>query len=328
MDKISVVTSLYKSAPYIKEFHSRHLHCLQRLGVDFEFIFVNDGSPDDSETIARELVTKSQKITLISLSRNYGQHAGMFAGMHHATGNYIYATDCDLEEPPENIEILYRNIKADPGTDVFYCVLKKRSGDFFRNICGKVFYLLLDAISEVKVPHDQAWQRLMTKRYVEALLKYTEVESLPAGLMMLAGFNQKPIEIEKHFKGISSYTPRMRLNLAVNSITSFSSKPLVFVGLFGLVVTASAFLVLTYTITRKLMFSDYQAGWVSLIGSIWCIGGLILSSVGIVGVYLSKIFNQVKSRPLFIIKEIVTSETQSFCHNSSHLHRHAVISKD
>ena len=159
--------------------------------------------------------------------------------------------------------------------------------------------------------HDQAWQRIMTKRYVEALLKYTEVESLPAGLMVLAGFNQRPIEIEKHFKGRSSYTPRKRLRLAVNSITSFSSKPLILVGLFGIVVTACAFLILTLTVIRKIMFADFQAGWVSLIGSIWCIGGLILSSVGIVGVYLSKIFNQVKNRPLFVVKEILSSTQNS-----------------
>jgi putative glycosyltransferase len=307
MDKISVVTSLYQSALYIREFHARHLQSLQRLGVNFEFVFVNDGSPDDSEAIVRELILESQNITLVSLSRNYGQHAGMFAGLSYATGNFVYAADCDLEEPPENIEILYRSIKADPATDVFYCVLKKRSGDLFRNFCGRLFYLLLDTLSEVKVPHDQAWQRIMTKRYVEALLKYTEVESLPAGLMILAGFNQRPIEIEKHFKGRSSYTPRKRLKLAVNSIASFSSKPLILVGLFGMVVTACAFLVLTLTVIRKIMFADFQAGWVSLIGSIWCIGGLILSSVGIVGVYLSKIFNQVKNRPLFVVKEILTN---------------------
>jgi putative glycosyltransferase len=306
MDKISVVTSLYQSAPYIREFHARHLQCLQKLGVRYEFIFVNDGSPDDSEIIVRELILDSQNITLVSLSRNYGQHAGMFAGLSHATGNFIYAADCDLEEPPENIEVLYRKIKAEPDIDVVYSVIRNRSGDFFRNMCGKLFYVLLDAFSEVKIPHDQAWQRIMTKRYVEALLKYTEVESLPAGLMMLAGFAQKPIMIDKTFKGRSSYTPRKRLKLAVNSITSFSSKPLIFVGLFGLLVTVCAFLILTATVIRKLMFADFQAGWVSLIGSIWCIGGLILSSVGIVGVYLSKIFNQVKNRPLFVVKEIVT----------------------
>jgi putative glycosyltransferase len=113
-------------------FIARHIECLQRLGVNFEFIFVNDGSPDNSEAIVRELVSQSPNITLVSLSRNYGQHAGMFAGLSHAIGDFIYATDCDLEEPPENIEILYKNIKTDPTTDVFYCVLKKRSGDVFR----------------------------------------------------------------------------------------------------------------------------------------------------------------------------------------------------
>jgi putative glycosyltransferase len=310
MDKISVVTSLYLSAPYIREFYARHLKCLQRLSVNFEFVFVNDGSPDSSEAIVRELVSQSPNITLVSLSRNYGQHAGMFAGLSQAVGDFVYAADCDLEEPPENIEILYQKIKTDPTTDVFYCVLKKRSGDVFRNIGGRIFYLLLDAFSEVKIPHDQAWQRIMTKRYVEALLKYTEVETLPAGLMTLAGYTQRPIEIEKHFKGRSSYTPRKRFKLAINSITSFSSKPLILVGIFGLVVTACAFTVLTATVILKITVADFQAGWVSIIGSIWCIGGLILSSVGIVGVYLSKIFNQVKNRPLFIVKEIVSSVSQ------------------
>ena len=274
-------------------------------------MFVNDGSPDDSEAIVRKLIVEFKNITLVSLSRNYGQHAGMFAGLSYATGNFVYAADCDLEEPPENIEVLYRSIKAEPDIDVVYCVIRNRSGDVFRNMCGKLFYVLLDAFSEVKVPHDQAWQRIMTKRYVEALLRYTEVESLPAGLMMLAGFAQKPILIDKTFKGRSSYTPRKRLKLAVNSITSFSSKPLILVGLFGLLVTACAFLILIATLIRKIMFADFQAGWVSLIGSIWCIGGLILSSVGIVGVYLSKIFNQVKNRPLFVVKEIVTDTETS-----------------
>jgi putative glycosyltransferase len=188
----------------------------------------------------------------------------------------------------------------------------------FRNTCGRLFYILLDAFSEVKVPHDQAWQRIMSKRYVEALLKYTEVESLPAGLMMLTGFTQQSIEIDKHFKGKSSYTLRKRLKLAINSLTSFSSKPLILVGVFGLVVTGCAFVLLAATVVRKIMFADFQAGWVSLIGSIWCIGGLILSSVGIVGVYLSKIFNQVKNRPLFIVKEIVTTSNENHSVRPSH----------
>lgn len=310
MDKVSIVTSLYRSAPYIQEFHARHLKSLQKLAVDFEFVFVNDGSPDDSETIVRHLISQYPDIVLVSLTRNYGQHAGMFAGLSQATGNYIYTTDCDLEEPPENIETLYRLIKSDPVSDVYYCVLKSRSGDLFRNFCGKLFYLLLDALSDVKIPHNQAWQRIMTRRYVRALLQYSETESLPAGLMALAGFTQSPVEIDKHFKGTSSYTPGKRLKLAINSITSFSSKPLILVGLAGFVITACAFVLLSATFVRKLAIANYQAGWVSLIGSIWFIGGLILSSVGIVGVYLAKIFNQVKNRPLFIVREILSSASR------------------
>ena len=305
MDKISIVTSLYQSAPYIRDFHKRHLDCLNRLGVAYEFVFVNDGSPDDSELVVRELLRQDPNITLVVLSRNCGQHAAMFAGMSHASGNYVYAADCDLEEPPENIEILYTRIKADPETDVYYGVVRKRNGDIFRGSFGAIFYSLLDYCADIKIPRDQGWQRIMTQRYVCALLRYTETESLPAGLMVLAGFSQKPIEIDKHFKGSSSYTPIRRLKLAINSITSFSSKPLVLVGVVGFIVSACAFLLLASTIALKLFVINFQAGWLSLMGSIWLMGGLILTSIGIAGVYLSKIFNQVKNRPLFIIKEIV-----------------------
>jgi putative glycosyltransferase len=165
---------------------------------------------------------------------------------------------------------------------------------YLGNIGGRLFYLLLDAFSEVQIPHDQAWQRIMTKRYVEALLKYSEVETLPAGLMILAGFTQRPIEIEKTLQGEVLVYSRKRFKLAINSITSFSSKPLIFVGIFGLAVTACAFTLLAATVIRKITVADFQAGWVSLIGSIWCIGGLILSSVGIVGVYLSKYSTRLK----------------------------------
>jgi putative glycosyltransferase len=145
----------------------------------------------------------------------------------------------------------------------------------------------------------------MSKKYKEALLRYNESETLPAGLMALTGFKQKQIKIEKSFKGVSTYSFRKRLKLALNSITAFSSKPLVFIGLLGMSITSMAFLILLITIIRKLFFTDFQSGWISIIVSIWLVGGLILSSVGIIGIYLAKVFNQVKNRPLYIIKEII-----------------------
>ena len=307
MEKISVVTALYKSAPYIKEFHRRHLACLEKMGVDFEFIFVDDASPDDSEKIVEELIGLSSRIKLVVLSRNFGQHAAMFAGLAAARGNYIYALDCDLEEDPENITELYRMIRQDPGLDVVYGVLKQRTGGLFRNFFGAAFYRILDAFSDLRIAHDQAWQRIMTRRYVEALLKYTEVETLPAGLMALAGFNQKPLLIDKKYKGSTSYSFQKRLSLAVNSITAFSSRPLALICLFGLGLTALSFLAIVSIVTAKLLGYDFQTGWVSVIASIWCVGGMILSSVGVIGIYLTKVFNQVKGRPLYIIKNIVES---------------------
>ncbi|MBI5882787.1 MAG: glycosyltransferase family 2 protein [Elusimicrobia bacterium] len=308
MDKISVVTSLYKAAPYVEEFYRRHRACLERMGVDFEFVFVSDASPDDAEGIVRQIISRSPRVRLIVLSRNFGQHAAMFAGLADARGNYIYALDCDLEEAPENIVELYEMVRRDPDLDVAYGVLKKRTGGFFRNSLGAAFYALFDLLADVKIPRDQAWQRIMTRRYVDALLKYTEVETLPAGLMALAGFKQKPLLIDKSYKGTTSYPFIKRFGLAFNSIIAFSSRPLALICLLGLALTAVSSAIILFVVIARLLHYDFQSGWVSVIASIWCAGGLILSSVGVIGIYMTKIFNQVKARPLYIVKSIVSSE--------------------
>lgn len=302
--EISVVTALYKSERYVEEFYRRHRACLEKLGVAFEFILVSDDSPDDSAGVVRRLQSQTDHIRFVELSRNFGQHAAMFAGMAQARGRYVYVADCDLEEAPENIVLFYADIKSRPEVDVVYAVLKQRSGGLFRKYGGSLFYLILNLISKVEIAPNQAWQRMMTQRYVQALLQYGEVETLPAGLMALAGFQQIPREIDKSFKGSSSYSFKKRLNLAVNSLTSFSSTPLIAICLVGLGVTALSFSLIVFIVICKLMHYDFKSGWITIISSIWCVGGLLLSSVGVVGVYLAKIFNQVKNRPLYIIKSV------------------------
>ncbi len=131
--KISIVTALYQSAPYIKEFHARHVRCLKEMGVDFEFIFVDDGSPDDSDAVVRELMRSQPQITLVSLSRNCGQHAAMQAGLAHATGDYVCALDVDLEEEPENIVGMFEWFRKAPEIDVVYGVVERRSAGFLRD---------------------------------------------------------------------------------------------------------------------------------------------------------------------------------------------------
>ncbi len=307
MDKISIVTSLYRSSPYVDDFYYQHLDCIKKMNVDYEFVFVDDGYPDDAAAKVEALIRKDSKVKLILLSRNFGQYAAMFAGMANAEGDYIYATDSDLEEEPQNIISMYNILMENKDIDVVYGVLKKRDGGIIRGFLGKIFFVILDSLSDVKIPRNQGWQRVMSKRYVKALLQYNEAETLPAGLMILAGFKQHPIIMDKNYKGSTSYTFRKRLRLALNSITAFSAKPLIFIGLLGISITLITFVVLILAIVRKFFVADFQIGWLSIITSIWLIGGIILASVGIIGIYLAKIFNQVKNRPLYIIKSIVKS---------------------
>src|ERR1035437_8864204 len=199
MKKISIVTSLYKSAPYIFDFYERHLACIKQLGIDYEFVFVDDASPDDSSEKVKELIKKDSKVKLILFSRNFGQYPAMFAGMAHAEGDMIFTSDSDLEEPPENLIEFFNRIKQEPDIDFLYAVVKKRDGGLVRSFFGSIFYKVMQWGADIPIPENMSWQILMNQNYVRALMLYNETETLPAGLMMLAGFKQDSILIEKTY---------------------------------------------------------------------------------------------------------------------------------
>lgn len=318
MNKISIVTSLYRSAAYVDEFYERHLACLKKMNLGYEFIFVDDGYPDAAAEKVKQIVKKDNNVKLILLSRNFGQYPAMFAGMAHATGNFVFTSDSDLEEPPENITAFYDKMVQSQDLDFLYAVTSERTGGIIRGIFGGTFYRVMKWAADLEIPKNMSWQIMMTERYKDALLQYKEADTLPAGIMMLTGFKQDSMLIDKTYKGSTSYTFRKRLKLAMNSITAFSSKPLVFIGILGILITAVSFLGIIAAIIIKLFFINYQSGWISIILSIWLVGGLILSSVGVMGIYLAKIFNQVKGRPLYIIKSIITKETETNPNVKSH----------
>lgn len=304
MDTISIVTSLYNSESYINEFYRRHINVLKTLGVKYEFIFVDDGSPDGSKGKVISLIKNDHRVSLIELSRNFGQHAAMFSGLAEAHGNLICALDCDLEEAPENLKDMYQLIKSDPSIDVIYGVINQRSGGFIKKALGGFFYKIMNYLSDIEIPPNQSWQRLMTKEYVTCLLLHKEIQTLPAGLMNLTGFKQLSFPMDKPYKGNTSYTFKKRLKFAINSITAFSSKPLILICLLGIFITSISSLGVISIILTRLLGYKFQAGWLSVIASIWLIGGLLMASIGIVGIYVARIFNQVKNRPLYIIKKI------------------------
>lgn len=301
--KLSVVTSLYHSSKYIEEFYERISKSINKITSDYEIIFVNDGSPDNSIDKAKEIFRKDEKVKVIDLSRNFGHHKALMTGLGYAKGDYIFMIDIDLEEEPELIEEYWDEMQKGKDTDVVLGVQTLRKGGIFEKNSGSLFYNIFNFFSEIKVHKNIVTASLMSKRFLENLLKHNEREMVLLGLFALTGFKQKTIEINKTSKGSSTYNLRRKIDMAVNLLASFSNRPLVYIFYFGMFITIISLLFIVYLVINKLLFG-FMIGWMSIIASIWLFGGLILFSIGVIGIYLSKVFSEVKQRPISIIKDI------------------------
>lgn len=302
--KLSIVTTLYKSEPYINEFYERCLKSLIKIADKYEFIFVNDGSPDQSLKKAIEIQDQDDSVTVIDLSRNFGHHRAIMTGLQHADGDYVFLIDSDLEEDPEILERYYKEINQDGAIDVVYGVQSKRKGNAFERISGHLWYTFFSFLADIDYPVNSLTARLMSRRYVEAVTKFPERELEIWGLFVLTGFTQKAISLPKGSKGETSYTLVHKLKMAVNSITSFSSKPLIALFVIGMIMTTVSFIIILYLLFQRFVLGGVFEGWTSTLVSIWFIGGLIIFSLGIIGIYISKMFLEIKARPLAIIKQI------------------------
>lgn len=301
--EISIVTSLFNSEKLISRFYDEYLKILKDLNISYEFIFVDDGSTDDSKGEVIKIIENDKNVKLIELSKNFGQYQALFSGLNLSKGDYVYISDVDLEEPSFVLNNLFFKIKNSE-LDLIYTYSKGREGGFVRGFLGGVFYKLLNNISEIEIKENQSWQRIMTRDYLKNLLRFNEYETLPSGLFTLNGFNQEAFLIERSYKGYTSYSFKKRFNQAIDGLISFSSKPLVLISKMGFLVTIVTFLFLIFILIKKVFYSDFQIGWSSLILSIWLVGGIIIFSIGLIGIYISKIFNQIKNRPLYIIKKV------------------------
>lgn len=304
--KISIVTSLYKSDSYIENFYRLYKEELLKITDSYEFVFVDDGCPHESYKIAAQIAKIDSNVKLIRLSRNFGQHIAMYAGMQNASGDLIFTSDCDLEEEPSALGIFFRMLKESHDCDVIFGYTEDRDGGLFRGILGGLFYHILSYMSDTYIHPSQTWQRLMKKKYVEELLRFSESDSMPVGLMALTGFKQIPVMTEKKYKGSSSYTIKKRLKLALNAILSMSSKPLVLIATAGFFITFVSSIYILYLLLHYFSGQTYMTGWISIFASLWFICGLILTSLGLIGIYISKIFMSVKQRPKYIVKEIIS----------------------
>jgi putative glycosyltransferase len=305
--KLSVVTTLYKSRPFLDTFLKEILASIQEIKIeDYELIFVNDGSPDDSVRFLLEQKKQSPRIKVIDLSRNFGHHYAIQAGLGYASGDFVFLIDNDLETPPSVLVQYYKEIQNDITLDVVYGYQEVRKGNFIEKKAGSIFWILINKLSDTKIPHNILTERLMTKQYVLELLRLQDANLFIGGMMYWVGFNQKGIPIQKgQREGASTYSIKRRAELMLQAITSFSGKPLEWLFYFGLLISVFSVLFLLYIAIQKIIHQDdVQLGWTSIVAINVLILGVISTFLGLIGIYIYKIFRQVQGRPNAIIKKI------------------------
>jgi putative glycosyltransferase len=308
---LSIVTTLYHSAPHLEEFFARSCAVAEQITNSFEIIFVNDGSPDNSLQIALTLYEADRRVKIVDLSRNFGHHKAMMTGLAHAQGDLVFLVDSDLEEEPELLKTFHEELRRSRA-DVVFGVQEKRKGKLFERISGALFFKVFNLLSTHPIPSNHITARLMTRKYVAALLQHQEREFLIAGLWVLTGFSQIPIAVKKHNRSFSTYSFRKRVSYLVNGITSFSNKPLVLIFYLGCFISLLASIAAIDLIVRKVLFGTLLEGWASLIVSIWLLGGMTIFCLGVIGIYLAKVFIEVKQRPYTIIKQIFEEKPPDF----------------
>jgi putative glycosyltransferase len=307
--KLSIVATLYQSAPYVVEFVQRAEAAAKVLvGDEYEIVLVNDGSPDNSLELAVGLCEQNSNMCVVDLSRNFGHHKAMMTGLAHAKGDLVFLIDSDLEEEPEWLEVFAHQMRQ-ACCDVIYGVQVRRKGNWFERWSGQWFYRFFNALTRLKLPENIITARLMTRRYVEALLCHREREIFMAGLWHITGFDQRPQLIKKHNTSRTTYTFRRKMSLLVNSVTSFSNAPLIGIFYIGIVISLLALAYINYLVINWLLLAKPMSGWTSVMASIWLLGGMIISFIGVVGIYLSKIFSETKQRPYTIVRQIYAKKT-------------------
>jgi putative glycosyltransferase len=302
--QLSIVTTMFYSRNYLHEFYRRALASVKELGLSYEFVFVDDGSPDDSLMVALGLQNEDFNIKIIELSKNFGHQKAIMTGLQYAQGDFVFLIDCDLEEDPELLKFFWEARAQD--VDSIYGVQIKRKGGWFERISGRVFYKTLNMLSAVKYPVDTLTARVMSRRYVNALLKFQEKELDLWSVFAIAGFKQISVNVKKGDKGSSTFTLKKKIKRAIEIITSFSHRPLYLTFIFGIISFVVALINVSLIVYDKFFLGVDVEGWASIMASVWLIGGMVFLVLGIFSVYLSKMFLEIKNRPLTIVRNVHT----------------------
>lgn len=302
--EISIVIPVFGGKESLYQLYQRLNESLSVITTSFEIIMINDASPDNAWQVISNLAEKDNRVKGINLSRNFGQHYAITAGLDYAQGDWVVVMDCDLQDQPEEIIHLYN--KAQEGFDLVLASRKNRKDSFLKRLGSKLFYQLLSYLTDTEQDGSIANFGIYHRKVIHAVLSMgDEIKYFPV-MVRWVGFKCRVLNIKhaRRHEGKSSYTLQGLMKLAISIMISFSDKPLTLMVKLGGSISIISFLYSVYVFFNVFFNGVFVSGWASIMISIWFLGGLIIMLLGVSGIYIGKIFDQTKSRPAYIIKEM------------------------
>lgn len=307
---ISVVIPVYGCRAALPELHRRLCESLEQIVDTFEIILVDDCCPQNSWEEIKKLCEKDKRVVGMHMSRNFGQIKAITAGLDKSRGDWIVVMDCDLQDRPESIIELYN--KAQEGYDVVFAKREGRVDSAITKFLSRSFYKVYDYFTDGTFDSSICNFSISKRKVIDAYCRMREQNRAYTMFIRWLGFNQTAINLkaDARYEGESSYNMKRKLKMAFEIITSQSNKPLMISVKAGFAIAVIALIYIIYVIVRALVVGDTLAGWPSLIGSVYLMGGILLCALGVVGIYVGNIFNEAKNRPIYVISECINGEEE------------------
>jgi glycosyltransferase involved in cell wall biosynthesis len=308
---LSVVIPIYNEEENLQVLYDKLTEVLEKAEPDYELVLINDGSKDRSSELLQDLALHDGRLTVVDLSRNFGHQIAISAGLDFARGQAVAIMDADLQDPPEVLPLFIEKWRE--GHDVVYAVRKKRKEGIFKHVTYKIFYRLLRGIANIEIPLDAGDFCIMDRRVVDLLVRMPERNRFVRGIRTWVGFDQVGLAYERQarYGGRTKYSFTKLMYLALDGLVSFSYLPLRIISILGLIVSAISVLTGIAYIIQRLIFRLSPPGFATIIVGILFLGGVQLITLGVIGEYIGRIFEEVKSRPLYIVRRVTGSRVNA-----------------
>ena len=306
MDLITIIVPCYNEEESLPLFYKEIVKVAKKMKeVNFEFLFINDGSKDKTLDILRDLSKKDKRVRYVSFSRNFGKEAAMYAGFENSKGDYVVVMDADLQDPPSLLPEMFNYIKEEDYDSVATRRVTRKGEPPIRSFFARMFYKIINRISKADIVDGARDYRLMTRQMVDSILSMKEYNRFSKGIFGWVGFKTKWIAYEniERVAGETKWNFWKLFLYSIEGIIAFSTVPLTIASVFGIIFCIIAFLLILFIITKTLLYGDPVAGWPSLVCIIFLVSGVQLFCLGIMGQYLSKTYLETKDRPIYIVKE-------------------------